>query len=165
MCCAYMVSMSVMSRTSQRSIRRFSDEVLDLLSIRATDVRAEQGRGLYQLAGFLQMHEFQFDNFQRLAGRFQIYGLPTGHAARASSIGEQSQYCHLCFGGDARKRLCRHMKCQGLQGVADQKCGRFVILNMACWLAAAQDVVVHCRQIVMHQRINVNDFHCARHLI
>ena len=47
---------------------------------------------------------------------------------------------------------------KALQRVADQQRRRFIELDMTGRLAATQDVVIHAWQIIVHQRIGVNDF-------
>jgi hypothetical protein len=45
---------------------------------------------------------------------------------------------------------------QGLQGIAGQQCIGLAELHMHRGLAAAQHVVVHARQVVVHQRIGMD---------
>ncbi|MEA3173267.1 MAG: hypothetical protein QOF42_678, partial [Gammaproteobacteria bacterium] len=52
-----------------------------------------------------------------------------------------------------------------LKGVARQDRGRFIEGAMCSRLSTAQIVIVHRRQIVVHQRIGVNQFHgCGRRI-
>ena len=49
-------------------------------------------------------------------------------------------------------------KGQGLQTVTDQQGRRLVVFDMTGRTATAQHIVVHARQIVMYQRVGVNQF-------
>ncbi len=55
-------------------------------------------------------------------------------------------------------RTAQYIKGLGLQRIADQKGGCFIVLHMAGRFAAAQAVVVHRRHIVVNQRIDVHHF-------
>ncbi len=99
------------------------------------------------------MHQFEFGLFERFADRSQVDGLTAGHAARAAGVGEQGDHFELAL----TERLAgQQFEGQCLQAVADQQRGRFVVFNVAGRPAAAQHVVVHARQVVVHQRVGVD---------
>ncbi len=54
-----------------------------------------------------------------------------------------------------------HIEGLGLQGIAGENGGGLVEGAVAGGAAAAQVVIVHGRQIVMHQRVGVDEFHRA----
>jgi hypothetical protein len=51
---------------------------------------------------------------------------------------------------------CQHLEGLGLQRVADQQRGRFVVGHVHGRLAAAERVVVHAGHVVVDQRIRVD---------
>ena len=57
--------------------------------------------------------------------------------------------------------MSEQFKSQGLQAVADQQGGCFIVFNVAGRPAAAQDIVIHARQVVMHKRVGMDQFHGA----
>ena len=63
-----------------------------------------------------------------------------------------------CCLGSPSRLAGQHLEGHGLQAVADQQGGRFVVLDVAGRAAAAQHVVVHARQVVVDQRIGVDHF-------
>lgn len=54
------------------------------------------------------------------------------------------------------------LECACLQGIASKDCGGFVEGDVHRWAAATQRVIVHGRQIIVHQRIRVDQFHRHR---
>ena len=60
------------------------------------------------------------------------------------------------LGADRRRRLRQHFERARLQRVADQDRGGFIECAMAGRPAAAQVVVVHGRQIVVHEAVDVD---------
>ena len=59
--------------------------------------------------------------------------------------------------------LGQRLKRQALQGVPDQQRRRFVELDVHCWSAATQIVIVHAGHVVVCQRIGVDQLDSARH--
>ena len=57
--------------------------------------------------------------------------------------------------------LGEELERERLQTIAHEERGRLVEFDVASRLAAAKHVVVHARQIVVHQRIGVNAFYGA----
>jgi hypothetical protein len=103
------------------------------------------------------VHQFQLGLIQRLADRSQVDRLAASHAAGAAGVSEQGNHFEL------PTRLVEwlageKLESQRLQAVADQQGGWFVEFNMAGRAAATQHVVVHARQVVMNQRIGVDQF-------
>ena len=47
-------------------------------------------------------------------------------------------------------------KAAAAQTIARQQRSRFIKLNVTSWFASTQYIVIHTRQIVMHQRIGMN---------
>ena len=68
-------------------------------------------------------------------------------------------------GGNARRPVRQHFKGARLQCIADEDRGGFVERTMARGSAAAQIVVVHRGQIVVHQAVDVNELDCRRRRI
>jgi len=93
-----------------------------------------------------------------LARELEIDGLAAGHAARADGIGEYLQHFQSCCGGNSRGCLGQHFEGARLQGIAgeDRRC--FVERAMTGGPAAAQIVVVHGGQVVVHQAVDVDEF-------
>ena len=125
---------------------------------RVAGMGAEQHGGADQRAGLVDVHEFEFRLVKRLADRGEIDGLAAGHAARAAGVGQQGDHFELACRTSPIGWLGQQLEGQRLQAVADQQGGRLVVLDVAGRLAAAQHVVVHARQVVMHQRIGVDQF-------
>src|SRR5690606_18544180 len=61
-----------------------------------------------------------------------------------------------------RGGIGHQLECKRQQRIAGEDGGRFVILAMQRRTAAAEIVIVHGRQIVMHEAVSVHAFDCAR---
>ena len=119
---------------------------------------SEQHRSADQRTGFAYVHEFELADRQLLTHGGEVDGLTPGHPARPGGDCQEMQHVELSGGGDSGKTIGKNLKCMGRQGIADQKGGRLVKLDVAGRLAATQDVVVHARQVVMYQRIGMDQF-------
>jgi hypothetical protein len=53
---------------------------------------------------------------------------------------------------------CQQFESSGLQGITDEDRGRFVELLVARGTTATQVIVIHCRQVVVNERVGVNQF-------
>ena len=126
--------------------------------IRLPALRAQQDGGADQRACLVDVHLFQFRQGERLADACQVYGLAARHAARAARHGEQFDHFKLAFRVVGQGLRRHQLKCEGLQGVADQQRGGFIVFHMAGGFAAPEHVVVHAGQVVMHQGIGVDQF-------
>ncbi len=93
-----------------------------------------------------------------MAHRVDVQRLAADHAARAGGAGQFRE--HAQSGGRGQGVQLRvfgdELKGQGLQGVTDQDGRGLVIGLVAGGATAAQFVVVHRRQVVVHQRIGVD---------
>jgi hypothetical protein len=90
----------------------------------------------------------------------QVEHLASHHAVVAGGARklerQLSPHPAIGMGGGISDDLERH----GQQAVTGQNGGGFIIGNVAGGFAAAQVVVVHCRQVIMHQRIAMDAFQC-----
>jgi hypothetical protein len=117
---------------------------------------AEQDRRADQGAGLVHMHELQLGARQLLAGALDVDHLAAGHAARAGRLCQQPKHAELALRIVGQDVVGEQQEGLRLQGVADQQRGGLVVLDMAGRLAAAQDVVVHAGQVVVHQGVGVD---------
>ena len=125
--------------------------------------RAEQHARLDQRAGLLAMHALELGFTEELFDGFEVDGLPTGHAARADGVGENAQHLEPRSWRESLAGAVRqHFEGTRLQCIADENRGGFVERTMAGGSAAAQIVVVHRGQIVVHQAVDVNEFDRGR---
>ena len=87
----------------------------------------------------------------------QVHHLPARHARRARRARRGSAISSTRTNGSAmRRRIGQHLERQRVQAIAGQDRGRLVERLVHGRLAAAQVVVVHRRQIVVDQRIDVD---------
>ena len=95
-----------------------------------------------------------------LAGGINIQRLAAAHAGRAGGMGQGLQACHT----QCRRqgRIGQQAERTGLQCVTGEDRGGFVEGDVGGGLATAQGVVVHGRQVVVHQRIGVDQLHRHR---
>jgi hypothetical protein len=63
-----------------------------------------------------------------------------------------------------QRRAAQQLERQGLQRIAGQHRRRLVPFHMHCRQAAPQRIVIHRRQIVMHQAIGMQTFHRRRRI-
>ena len=120
--------------------------------------RRQLNTGSDQRPGFMDVHGFQLGNIEALAHGFEIDCLTARHAPRS---GKHRQVLdHL----QARASIVDHfrvvaddVKRKRLQRVAGENRGCFVELAVAGRATAPQVVVIHRRQIVMNQRIGMDN--------
>lgn len=93
------------------------------------------------------------------AGGIDVECLPTAHSGHAGCAREFRQHRHP----PVRRLRCvgEHVERQRLQRIAGEDRGGFVEGDMHGGLAAAEVVVVHRRQVVVDQRIAVDQFDCG----
>ena len=118
---------------------------------------AQADAGADQRAGLERMQAFE----RRQVGGagLHVQRLPGAHAGRAAGRGQFAHLRDACPGGGRRR--CEHLEGQRLQGIAGQDGSRFVEGDVHGRPAAAQGVVVHGRQVVVHQREGVHALHRA----
>ena len=95
----------------------------------------------------------------------KIDGLPAHHAFRACCCCECRHDAQLALGEAAIRILGSardDAECLGQQSVAAENSHGFAVDDMQGRLTAPQRVVVHGRQIVVHEGIGVNELQGAR---
>jgi hypothetical protein len=85
------------------------------------------------------------------------------HAARPGSAGQGAAKLRPHGRVGMRIGFAQHQKSLGLQRIAGQYGGGFIKGAMHGGLAAAQIIIIHAGQIIMHQRIGVQHFNRRRH--
>ena len=106
------------------------------------------------------MHGLEFRKIEIAAHRGKIQCLSARHAHRAAGIRQNLNHLQASIETHAGRSIAgQQRECQDLQRIADEDGGRFIEGAMRRGLAAAQVVIVHRRQIVVNQRIRVNEFH------
>ncbi len=105
---------------------------------------------------------FQLGQGQRVSHGGKIQRLAAGHALGTAGLSERAQH------GYDRGRIncaavviCEQLERQRLQGIAGEYGHRFAENDMASRLAAAQRVVIHRWQVVVNQRVRVDQLHGA----
>ena len=97
----------------------------------------------------------------RLSGRLQVDGLSAHHAVRAGRVGHDHDGCAACGAATAASRdvgLSRQqVKRRGLQAVAGENRDAVAVHDVQRRTAAPQRVVVHRRQVVVNERVGVNE--------
>jgi hypothetical protein len=113
-----------------------------------------QHRSADQCAGLQPVHALELLGAQPAALGIEIDGLPAGHAERSRGVGEQAhEVDHLP--GIEPGRVRQHLERERLQCVRGEDRRGLVELAVHRGLAAPQVVVVHRRQVVVHQRERV----------
>ena len=133
-------------------------ETVELGQLRFVGVAAQRThahRRADQCAGLQCMHAGQCRQGLLLAGGIDVQRLAATHARGAGRVGQGLQAGHAQRG--RQWRVGQQAEGAGLQRIAGQDGGRFVEGDMGGRLAAAQGVIVHRRQVVMHQRIGVDE--------
>ena len=121
---------------------------------------AEDSAGLHrgedQRAGFHRLQPGDGGQVEGGALRLEVHHLPARHAGRAGSAGEIEDE----LGADERIGVSRgigeHLERQRVEAIAGEDRGRLVELLVHRRAAAAQVIIVHRRQVVMDQRIDVD---------
>ena len=99
----------------------------------------------------------------RMTRRIDVQCLPAAHPGRAGRAREFGQHRHPLL---RRLRSMReHIEGQALQRIAGKDRGGFVEGDVHGGLAAAQGVVVHRRQVVVDERITVDQFDRDRSIV
>lgn len=109
------------------------------------------------------MHAGQCRQGLLLAGGIDVQRLAATHAGGTGRVGQGLQAGHTQRG--RQRRIGQQAEGTGLQGVAGQDRGGFVEGDVGGRLAASQGVIVHRRQVVMHQRIGVDELDSHRRRI
>ncbi|MCY1450678.1 hypothetical protein D9M71_675040 [compost metagenome] len=108
------------------------------------------------------MHVFQRLLIELQADRAQVDGLAADHARRACRQCQRTDHLQADLGvGIAQARVEQGAERQALQPIAGEDRAGFIEFLVRSRLAATQVVVVHGRQIVVHQRIGVDQLHRA----
>ena len=87
------------------------------------------------------------------AFRRQIVGLP---AHERLAAGRPCQHEAAACGGRGRHALRECLKGQSLQGITAEDGGRLVKLAVAGGPASAEVIIIHRRQVIMHERVGVD---------
>ncbi len=117
-------------------------------------------RGQDQRAGLARVQRLQLRQRDPPAFRVDVHRLTADHAERARGPRQDRHHAQALRGAEG-SFVGQHGEGQGLQAVADQDAGGFVVGLVHGGAATAQVVVVHRRQVVMHQRIGVDQLHRA----
>jgi hypothetical protein len=124
-------------------------------------VGIEQGghvyRGTNQRPGLVDMQVFQLYQIEGFTRRLQVDGLSAGHASGAAGAGQGLQHsqARLCIGLHGFT-AAEGLEGEGLQGIPHQNGSGLVIGLVAGGLVASEIVVIHRRQVVMHQGVGVD---------
>jgi hypothetical protein len=110
----------------------------------------------------VNVHEFELGQREGASDGLEIDLLPARHAARAGGERERFNHFELRARVVGKALIGEELERRRLKGIADEERRGLVELDMHGGLAAAQDVVVHARQVVMHQRVRVDQLDRAR---
>ena len=156
-------SMSRMSSTiwnARPMCSPYSLKASNSLRLRSAVDGAHAGRGADHRAGFRAMNVVELLFLEGLAFGFQVGDLSADHsfdgARCARQLGDQFD---APLGGN--RKLRQHEKGQRQQGIAGKNRHRIAEDFVAGRLAAPEVVVVERRQIVMNQRVGVDQFERA----
>ncbi len=108
------------------------------------------------------MHALERGLVEALLHGFEIDGLAAGHAARADRVSQHAQHLDARGCGNGRGSVCENFEGTGLQRVAHEDGRRFIEGAMAGGTSTAQIVVVHRRQVVVHQAVDVDQLDRGR---
>ncbi|KAG1370747.1 hypothetical protein G6F59_018646 [Rhizopus arrhizus] len=95
------------------------------------------------------MHAGESRQCLLLAGGVDVQGLAAAHAGGAGGVGQRLQAGHAQCG--RQRCIGQQAEGTGLQCVAGEDRRGFVKCDMRGRLATTQGVIVHRRQLVMHQ--------------
>ena len=106
------------------------------------------------------MHPGQRGQRLPLSGGIDIQRLAAAHAGGTGGVCQRLQAVHA----QCCRQWCLGQQAEGagLQGVPGQDRGGFVEGDVGGGFATAQGIVVHRRQVVVHQRIGMDQFHRHR---
>src|ERR1700687_4843214 len=132
-------------------------EARHVVGARAGTQCSGSDRSANQRGGFRTVNVFEHFRFDALPLGFQLGDLATDHAVdSARGAGDFFHYGDTLSGRDGRR--ADGFEREGQQRVSGQDGDGFAEFLVAGRLAAAQVVVVECRQVVVDQRIGVNHF-------
>ncbi|MNO76868.1 hypothetical protein D3C76_679550 [compost metagenome] len=110
----------------------------------------------------MPVHVFERLLIELQADRAKVDGLAADHARRTRRQGQRTDHLQADLGvGIAQARVEQGAERQALQAIAGEDRAGFIEFFVRSRLATTQIVVVHGRQIVVYQRIGVDQFHCA----
>ena len=116
--------------------------------------------GADQRPGLEPMHGLELRQIQLAANRRKIDCLAPRHAHRAAGVGEYPDHLQPGLRVElAAAVLSEQRKCQHLQRIADENRGPFVEGFVSCRPATPQVVVIHGRQVVMHEGVAMDQLH------
>ena len=107
------------------------------------------------------MHVLEFSQIERLAACSEVDFLSAGHPARTDGSCEQQYGLSSIAQGRGRQRF----EGATLQGIAGEERGRLAKCDVTGRLAAAKHVVIHARQVVMNERISMDQLDCGSHAV
>ena len=106
------------------------------------------------------MHGLKLIPAQRQAYAGAINRLPSGHAGAACGARELRNSLH--DQGRRDRHLRQQLKSQGLKRIASQHGAGLIKLHVHGRTTTPQLVVIHARQVVMNQRVGMDQFDCGR---
>jgi hypothetical protein len=104
------------------------------------------------------VHEFEFGLVQRMTDRVEVDGLPAGHAAAIRWRGQADGPFRCCRSASPSSSRVSSSNASDCRLSPTKQRGGFVVFDVAGRTAAPQHVVVHAGQIVVNQRIRVDQF-------
>ena len=147
-------------RAGHQVFQRVVDEVTPPIPTIIEDRGGHRGhehRGADQCAGLAFMHVLDLPRLEPAAGRGEVECLAARHARRSARAREQADHLDARRIGDARHRLVREqVEGEHLQRVAGEDRRRLVERPVRRRPAATQVVVVHRGQVVVDERIGVD---------
>jgi hypothetical protein len=123
-----------------------------------TENRARLAGKTDQRAGFHRLQPQNFSRRQCPAGRLQIEHLPARHAGAAGAACQAERQSATHGGVGVGRWIGQDLEGKGEQRIARQDRRRFVERLVHGGPAAPYIVIVHRRQIVMHERIAMDAF-------
>src|SRR5690606_13663180 len=114
----------------------------------------QQHRGLKQGTSLHAVHLLQRILTQHLPHAIAVDGLSAHHST--TSHGTRQELDCLHHQGWSDRHVRQRLEGERLQGIARQHGGGFVELHMYCGPPASKGIVVHTRQIVVYQRIRMD---------
>jgi hypothetical protein len=88
--------------------------------------------------------------------------LPAHHASGTCGRGETGNHIYALFAAYTDSICTKKLECKCLQSIANEYCRCFVKRLMDRWFASTEVIVVHCGQVVVHQRVTVNKLYGSR---
>ena len=111
-------------------------------------------------AGLELLHPRYRRNVERLSLGGEIEHLPASHALEARGLGETEQELAADEGVLVRGRIRHDFEGQVMKTVTGEHSGRFVKGPVNCRLPAPEIIIVHARQIVVDEGIDVDGLNC-----